>query len=141
MKFTTSLKSNEHLAKQKEIFVDNIKKARAENTFLREITAIIRERVSDPEVGFVTFLRVKVSKDGKFAKVYYNALGDDKSRSKTQNALTRCAKFIQFEIGKKIRVRNIPHLSFFLDKNLDYAMKMEEIFNKNLKEDSKKTDE
>lgn len=116
--------------------MDNIKKARAENTFLREITAAIRERVSDPDVGFVTILRVKISKDGKFAKVYYNALGDEKSRRKTQKALTRCAKFIQFEIGKKIRVRNIPHLSFILDKNLDYAMKMEEIFNQTQKEDS-----
>ncbi len=120
--------------------MDNIKKARAENVFLREISAVIRERVNDPDVGFVTILRVKISKDGKFAKVYYNALGDDKSRRKTQKALTRCAKFIQFELGKKIRVRNIPHLSFFLDKNLDYAMRMEEIFNKNLKEDSEETD-
>ncbi|MCC7430691.1 30S ribosome-binding factor RbfA [bacterium] len=120
--------------------MDGIKKSRAENNLLREISAVIREKVSDPDVGFVTLLRVKLSTDGRYAKVYYNALGDEKSHAKTDKALKRCAPYIQFEVASRTRMRVMPQLAFIFDKNLDYAMEMQKIFNQS-SESQNKNDE
>ena len=46
-----------------------------------ELACLLVREVHDPGIGFVTLTRVQVSGDLQQARVYYTALGDEKSRA------------------------------------------------------------
>jgi ribosome-binding factor A len=80
---------------------------------------------------FVTLTKVKVSPDLSNAKVYLSFMMVE-NKKEVLDTLTSHSKVIRKLIGEKIRnqVRIIPELQFYLDDNLDYAAKMDEIFSK-----------
>ena len=51
-----------------------------------ELALLLAREVHDPGIGFVTLTRVQVSPDLQQARVFYTALGDDKSRATTARA-------------------------------------------------------
>ena len=95
-----------------------------------EIGSLIQRKLKDPRIGFATVTRVEVTKDLKFAKVFYGVLGDEKVRKSTQLALERSAGFLQREIANVLRLRNTPKLSFKLDESIEESIRIEEILNK-----------
>ena len=95
-----------------------------------EISDIIRSKLKDPSVGFITIIDVDVSKDLRYAKVYVSVLGDHEQKLKSLKALQRAKNYIHNELGNRIRLRYLPMLSFCLDESLEYAAKIEEILNK-----------
>lgn len=80
---------------------------------------------------FVTLTKVKVSPDLSNAKIYLSFMMVE-NKKEILDTLTSHSKVIRKMIGEKIRnqVRIIPEFQFYLDDNLDYAAKMDEIFSK-----------
>jgi len=80
---------------------------------------------------FVTLTKVKVSPDLSNAKVYLSFMMVE-NKKEVLDTLTSHSKIIRKMIGERIRnqVRIIPEIQFYLDDNLDYAAKMDEIFSK-----------
>jgi ribosome-binding factor A len=85
--------------------------------------------------GMVSIASVKITPDLLEARIYISffqikekQVALEKIREKTSD--------IRRELGKRVRhqLRNIPHLSFFLDDTLDYVFKIEELID-NLKKD------
>lgn len=81
--------------------------------------------------AFFTLTHVKISPDLSQAKVYLSFMLA-KNKEELLNNLSTNTKAIRKSLGERIRnqVRIIPDLHFFLDENLDYASKMDEIFSK-----------
>jgi len=81
--------------------------------------------------AFFTLTRVKVSPDLGLAKVYLSFMLAP-NKEQLLESLSDQKKVIRKTLGERIRnqVRIIPELQFFLDENLDYASKMDEIFSK-----------
>jgi ribosome-binding factor A len=80
---------------------------------------------------FITVTNVKVSPDMGLAKAYLSfMLVNDKLEAieKVKQQTKAIRKLLSDRIGKQTRV--IPELVFYLDDNVDYAAKMEEIFSK-----------
>ena len=73
---------------------------------------MLSREVHDPGVGFVTLTRVQVSPDLQQARVFYTALGDDKSRANTARALERVSPFMRRQIGARLRLKRAPELRF-----------------------------
>jgi ribosome-binding factor A len=94
----------------------------------KEISAIVRTEMSDPRVRPVTVTRVLVSSDLKYAKVFVAALGDKKKVKLALDALKRAGGFLQGELGRRMRLREVPELSFRADDAIDKAFKMNKLF-------------
>ncbi len=94
----------------------------------KEISAIVRTEMSDPRVRPVTVTRVLVSSDLKYAKVFVAALGDRKKVKLALDALKRAGGFLQGELGRRMRLREVPELSFRADDAIDKAFKMNKLF-------------
>lgn len=80
----------------------------------------------DPELSgrALTVTEVQASPDLKRATVYLTPLGGEKDPV-ILKALGRAASFLQKEIGRRIRLKFTPRLSFSFDERFDHASKID----------------
>lgn len=82
-----------------------------------EIADVLMRKVKDPRIGFVTVTAVEVADDLRHAKVFVSILEDAHSREKTLKVLFKAAGFIRSELGKRLRLKFLPQLTFHLDES------------------------
>lgn len=87
-----------------------------------EIAEILMTKVRDPRIGFVTVTAVEVSSDLKNAKVYISVFGSDVGR--TFEGLDAARPFIRSELGRRLKLRFVPELSFREDHTEEEAEKI-----------------
>ena len=89
------------------------------------VSSIIQRELADPRLGLVTVLRVAPTGDLKEAKVYVSVFGGDGAESRTLHALSSASRFIQRQLGKNLRTKNVPSLTFVLDDGQDRVSRIE----------------
>ncbi|SRR6186713_2231583 len=94
-----------------------------------ELATLLARDVHDPGIGFVTLTRVQVSPDLQIARVFYTALGDDKTRAASRKALERAAPFLRRQIGARLRLKRTPELTFVYDDSIAGQDRIEQILN------------
>lgn len=92
-----------------------------------EIAELLTREVQDPGIGFITITRVKVTPDLQQARVFYTTIGDEKARKETQRALGRAMPFLRRQIGRRLRLKNVPSLEFFYDESIETQDRIERI--------------
>ncbi len=94
----------------------------------REIVAVIRE-LKDPRVRdkFLTVVRVDVSSDLSYAKVYVSSMSGIEDAKEAVKGLTSATGLIRREVGSKLHLRKTPELKFIADDSVQHGM---EIFKK-----------
>jgi ribosome-binding factor A len=80
----------------------------------RELAGLIQSGLKDPRLGMPTILEVQVSKDLAYARVFFSVLNADDAADCLE-ALNRASGFLQREIGKRLKARVTPKLSFIYD--------------------------
>ncbi|WP_100010922.1 30S ribosome-binding factor RbfA [Lentibacillus sediminis] len=93
----------------------------------KEMGEILTRKIKDPRVGFVTVTDVEVTGDLQQAKVFISVLGDELEKQDTLLGLAKAKGFIRSEIGKRIRLRKTPEISFEFDEALEYGNRIETI--------------
>ncbi len=91
----------------------------------KEISSIIHEELKDPRLGFVTIMRVELTRDYRYAKVFFSVLGSDEEYRKTQEALDSASGFIRRLIAQRIRLRLVPEISFREDRSCEYSIQIQ----------------
>ncbi len=93
-----------------------------------EIQKVLGERLvrglRDPLPGFVTIRGVEVTSDFTAAKVFVSVFGSDAQKTEAIELLTAQRGALRSEIGKKIRLRNTPALTFVLDESGERAARV-----------------
>jgi ribosome-binding factor A len=92
-----------------------------------ELASLLTRDVHDPGIGFVTLTRVRVTPDLQQAHVYYTALGDEKSRRNTEQALARATGFLRRQIGARLRLKRTPELTFHYDESIAGQDRIEQL--------------
>lgn len=87
-----------------------------------EIAAILMTKVKDPRIGFVTVTAVEVSDDLRNTRVFVSVLGSDVGR--TFEGLDAARPFIRSELGRRLKLRFVPELSFCEDRTAEEAEKL-----------------
>jgi len=93
----------------------------------QEIGSLLIDGVKDPRIGFVTVTEVRVSPDLGYAKVYYTALGDERTLRRVRSGLKSSAAWLRAEISRRLRMKRIPQLDFVYDDSLQRATRIERI--------------
>ena len=102
----------------------------------KEIGRIIHDELNDPRIGFVTITKVDLSRDCRFAKVYFSLLGSKKQLRDTQVGLARSKGFIRKLLAQRVKLRYTPEIVFKLDEGIEYSIHISEVLEK-LKEKDK----
>jgi ribosome-binding factor A len=95
------------------------------NDLIRQHVCTLLEReINDPRVEGVTVTDVEVTPDTKYAKVFYSVIGDDAKKAEVAEGLHSAQRWVSHELGKRLRTRNTPHITFEFDQSLEYGDKM-----------------
>jgi ribosome-binding factor A len=105
-----------------------VRKQKLEALFSHEIAKmILAGTVKDPRVShFSSVSNVSISNDLSFAKVYMSSFESWESLVKSVNALNHAAGFIQGNLGKKLKLRQIPKITFLADDSIKEGMRINE---------------
>ena len=90
-----------------------------------EVSLLLMREVKDPRVESVTITDVEVTEDLGVAKVYFTVHGGREERQRAMEGLKRAAGFIRRTLGKRLRMKKIPDLTFSFDESLDYGDRIE----------------
>lgn len=93
----------------------------------KEIATMLFGEIHDPRIGFVTITRVIVTKDLRQAKVYFSMMGSEEDKKKTLEGLQSASGYVRREIGKRLKLRYFPEITFKFDDSLEYASRIEGI--------------
>jgi ribosome-binding factor A len=95
---------------------------------VREVLSdVLTHEVKDPRVGFVTVTDVKTSPDLSHARVYVSVLGDAEAVSASLEGLRSAQGFLQGRIGRELRLKHTPTLTFFHDDTAERAQRLERL--------------
>ena len=104
----------------------------------KEIAIILQREIKDPRLGMmVTVSGVEVSRDLAYAKVFVTFL-NDKDEEAVKNglkALKEASGYIRILLGKAMRLRIVPELTFFYDNSLIEGMRMSNLVPNVIKND------
>jgi len=92
----------------------------------REIARMLTSgTLKDDRIGFVTITAVKVTADLREAKVYWVGQGSEQQQAESAAALKENAGKLRSHLGKVMRIRHAPTITFKFDESIENGMKME----------------
>ena len=106
---------------------DGRRVARVEREIQATIAQFLIRGFKSPLPGLVTVASVKMPADLRMAKVYVSVLGSDKQQEEALELLQDRAFEIQNFIGKELKMRYCPKLTFYSDHTTEQVIKVEKI--------------
>ncbi len=89
-----------------------------------EIADILGRRIKDPRLGFVTITAVDVTADLRQAWVYVTVLQEGEQGAEAMTTLARATGFIRGELGRRLKLRYVPELTFVRDTSVDRVQRV-----------------
>ena len=106
---------------------------RLQSQMVREIAAVMAEDLKDSIPHMLTFTRIEISRDLKYAKVFFSVLGEEGAVEESLNFLKRHNGVIRRMLGNRIRIRRIPELSFIYDSSTDHVLRVDQLLKESKK--------
>ena len=103
------------------------------NEVILEVLADELERMSDPRLELVTLTGVDVTRDLAYAKVYYSTMAASAAARSgsvdddADQALSAAASHLRGLVGRQLRIRQVPRLTFVPDPGILAGQRIEEI--------------
>jgi ribosome-binding factor A len=94
-----------------------------------EIGAMLFRDLKDRRIGFVTVTGVQMSPDLRHAKIYVSAMGNEKEKEASLEALNHASGWIRHELGQRIRIKFLPEIVFLPDTSQEYGERIDKLLN------------
>ena len=107
---------------RKEMEEAMARKDKVQEAIKQEVSAIMREDLSDSRIGFVTITKVEVSLDLRHAKIFVSVLGETEQSQATFDALKRATGYVRKLLAERLRMRFVPEITFKEDKTAAYSV-------------------
>ena len=104
------------------------------------IITLLHTKVRDPRLKLISITSVEISKDLRYAKIYFSANNPIFKTENILKALKTASGFFRTHISKKLYLRTVPVLRFFYDNSLAYGNKMGELIHKARSSDADNND-
>jgi ribosome-binding factor A len=117
----------QHRRLWEKIPVEDKRVDRISHLIKREVADMLRREVKDPRIGMVSITEVNLSKDLRYAHIYYSVIGEEKAVSDSTVGLKKATGFIQRQLGHRLCLRYTPIIDFRFDSSLEQGSRMEQI--------------
>lgn len=98
--------------------------ARVASLIQEALSEILHKGVKDPRVEWATITRVSLTPDLRNARISVSTVMGEERLETMILALNGMRGFLQNRLNEKIRMKFIPTLAFYPDKNIPYAEKI-----------------
>ena len=114
-----------------------MKLERVDNELEKELNVIIARELKDPRICcFVSVTAVETSKDLKTAKAFVSIMEEEKVKD-VLAALNGASAYIRGLLFERLKIRTVPHITFYKDNSLNHSFKIEAILKElNISEES-----
>jgi ribosome-binding factor A len=113
-----------------------VRPERVQEALRHEISTVVHDHIKDPRVGFLTITKVELTKDLRYAKVYFSVLGDAKAKKRALYGLNSAKGYIKGIVGDNLKLRFTPELDFRIDDSFEKYQEIKDILDKLKKEQS-----
>lgn len=111
------------------------KTQRVGEEILRELSAIL-PTLKDPRIsGLLSVVRVEVSGDLSFAKIYISAMEGLETAKQSVKGLKSASGFIRHELGNRLKIRKMPELIFIADDSIAHSARIAQLLGQNRQDD------
>ena len=93
------------------------------------LSDIIQKDIHDPRLKMTTITGVKMSRDLKFANIYFISVGGKQNSRAAAEGFASAAGFIKRNLAGQLNLRYMPELRFFYDESFDYGSRIDELLN------------
>ena len=95
--------------------MQNYRPTRVGELLQAEIADLLLRQLKDPRLSMATISRVDVSPDLREARVYVSRVGSESEQKETMEGFDRALGFIRGQLGRRLKLRYTPSLTFLLD--------------------------
>lgn len=103
---------------------------RVGDQIMKVVADLLLHKIRDPRIKNVTLTGIQVSKDLRYARIFYSLMGEKKDIQNTQKGLDSARGFIKREIGSNLDMKYIPDIVFKYDPTLEKSEDLERLFKK-----------
>jgi len=107
---------------------------RVQEALRQEISRIVQGQMKDPRIGFITITKVDLTKDLRYARVYFSVLGEHKDKLLALKGLNSAKGYIKGMLSDKIKLRFMPDIEFKIDESLEHTKHIFDLLDKLKKE-------
>lgn len=104
-----------------------------------EVSDILRLKMKDPRLGFVTVTDVEVSADMQHARVFVSVLGSESERDASLAVLKHAQSFVRQSLAKRLTMKTLPEIEFKLDTSADRGVRILELLEQIKREDGNRS--
>lgn len=105
-----------------------IERIKRVNQLIQKVIGEIIERdFRETRYGMITVTEVRISKDLKYAKVFFSVLGNEEQKKEAVNLFQNKKIQIQNEVGLEVKIRYTPALEFIYDESAEKAERINQI--------------
>jgi ribosome-binding factor A len=94
------------------------------NESVRQVVSEAVLELKDPRIGFLTVTGVETSTDLRQARVFVSVLGSEFKREQTIAGLTAAHGVLQARLGRELRLKRTPQLTFEYDPSVERGVRM-----------------
>lgn len=113
------------------------------NEDIRLVMSELLREVKDPRIqqGLISVTRVDTTSDLKYSKIYVSVMGLS-SEKEFKKGIKSASGWLRRELGMRLKLRNVPELTFELDHSIEYGAHISNILaGLDIPEDSENDDE
>jgi ribosome-binding factor A len=110
--------------------MSRLRPERVQEALRQEISKVILEDIKDPRIGFLTITKVELTKDLRYAKVFFSVLGGAKEKALALKGLNSAKGYIKGEVADRIKLRLVPDISFRIDESIEHTREIYDLFRK-----------
>ncbi|HEY4129261.1 MAG TPA: 30S ribosome-binding factor RbfA [Gemmatimonadaceae bacterium] len=93
-----------------------------------EVATFLANDAKDPRLsGMVTVTGCEVTRDLRHAKVFVSVMGTDAERAQTFEGLASVATHLRARVGRALRLRLAPEITFKPDQSVAHAARIEDL--------------
>ena len=97
------------------------------NESVRQVLSETLPELKDPRIGFVTVTGVETSTDLRHARVFVSVFGSAKKQQATLDGLAAAHGVLQARIGRELRMKRTPQLTFEYDRTDEDGVRMSKL--------------
>ena len=106
--------------------------ARVAELIKREVSQLLFSGIKDDRVGtgMVSVTDVDLAGDLQHAKIYVSIYGSDEARAETMAGLKSATSYVRGEIGRRVRLRRTPEITFLEDRSIERGTQVLSLINR-----------
>jgi ribosome-binding factor A len=107
---------------------DHRRSDRVAEAIREEVAIFLRNNAKDPRISpLTTVTGCEVTRDLRHAKVFVSIMGTDKERADTFEGLASAASHLRSHVGRALRLRLAPEITFKPDESVARAARIEDL--------------